>query len=170
MIKCHLSEGKPIYIIVLRFFISLYLESFRSRPFSPEPIFGKCLMECDRNAISTLDSNIKYEASFYTLISVYWFHFDLELKCFPCGRSGEFFFLRSYSRWAFHFQFPACYFTSALFYYVSPFVPSIRTGGDWRRRKHRWKCEYQWLKFYFSLRAHSISCVNANSIFPRRVF
>lgn len=34
---------------------------------------------------------MKRVSTFYTLISVYWFHFNLKLKCFPCGRSGEFF-------------------------------------------------------------------------------
>lgn len=50
-----------------------------SSPATPESIFVKCLMECDRNAISALNSTSnKNEASLYTLISVYWFHSTID--------------------------------------------------------------------------------------------
>lgn len=82
---------------------------------SPESIFGKCLMECDRNAILTLNSTSNMNRVSKLLISVYWFcSRPNPAQCFLCGRNGEFFFSTSNSFPIFNM------FTSATFFHCFP--------------------------------------------------
>lgn len=87
MIKCHLSKHKPIYIIVLRFFSLSFCLQTPWKVFSwiniwemSDGVWQKCHFNSQ--------FHIKYEPSFYTLISVYWFYLRSETQCCFCGRNA----------------------------------------------------------------------------------